>query len=62
MLAHSLALLRPLITGALGPLSKVDGTLLLLGALALVVLVLASSSLLRLLARLGDEGWEGWGR
>lgn len=46
-------------TGALTSLSRHDGTLLLLGSLAMLVLLVASSSLLRLLARSGGEGWEG---
>lgn len=42
----------------LTPLSHDDGVLLLLGALALAVLVIASSTMLRLLTRIRDEGWE----
>jgi hypothetical protein len=40
------------------PLSHPDGTMLLLSALALAVLVVASGTLLRLLARIREEGWE----
>jgi len=50
------------LTGVLGaardPLSHPDGTMLLLSALALAVLVVASGTLLRLLARIREEGWE----
>ena len=58
MLGHGLEELQPLLTTTVDPLSHGDGTLLLLGALALAALVVASSTLLRLLARLGDDGWE----
>lgn len=46
------------VTGALNPVSHEDGVLLLLGALAFAVLVVVSSTLLRLLARIRSEGWE----
>jgi hypothetical protein len=55
---HRLAELPTAFTNALAPLARGDGRLMLLGALALAVLVFASSALLRLLARLRDEGWE----
>lgn len=57
VIPHHLAWLRPLLAGSLGRLSHGDGLLLLLGALALVVLVLASSTMLRLLMRVMREGW-----
>ena len=57
LLARRLDVLQPA-TGALTSLSHHDGTLLLLGSVAMLVLLVASSSLLRLLARGGREGWE----
>jgi hypothetical protein len=46
------------LSAARDPLSNSDGTMLLLSALALGVLVVASVTLLRLLARIREEGWE----
>jgi hypothetical protein len=57
-LGHRLAQLAPALTSVLGHVSRPDGVLLLLGALSLAVLVLASFSLLRLLARIRSEEWE----
>jgi hypothetical protein len=59
LLARRLELLDPGSTGPLRPLTRGDPALMLLGALALAVLVLASTRLLRLLARLGRDGYEG---
>jgi hypothetical protein len=58
LLAHRLDLFRPA-TSALSSLTRHDGILVLLSALAMLVLLIASSSLLRLLARSRGEGWEG---
>jgi hypothetical protein len=57
-LVRRLDLFRPA-TSALSSLTRHDGTLVLLSALAMLVLLIASSSLLRLLARSRGEGWEG---
>jgi hypothetical protein len=58
-LLRRLDLFRPA-TSALSSLTRHDdGTLVLLSALAMLVLLIASSSLLRLLARSRGEGWEG---
>lgn len=57
-LARRLDVFRPA-TSALSSLTRHDGTLVLLSALAMLVLLIASSSLLRLLARSRGEGWEG---
>jgi hypothetical protein len=59
MLGHRLESLQPVLTKALNPPPHGDGLLMLLGALALAVLVFASSMLLRLLAR---DGGGRWGR
>jgi hypothetical protein len=58
LLAHRLDLFRPA-TSALSSLTRHNGTLVLLSALAMLVLLIASSSLLRLLARSRREGWGG---
>ena len=58
LLAHRLDLFRPA-ASALSSLTRHNGTLVLLSALAMLVLLIASSSLLRLLARSRREGWGG---
>ena len=57
-LARRLDHLPSALSAARDPLSNSDGTMLLLSALALGVLVVASATLLRLLARIRAEGWE----
>jgi hypothetical protein len=58
ILSHGLNLLPPVFTAPFNTLSHGDPVMMLLGALALAVLVLASLRLLKLLARAGHEGWE----
>lgn len=58
ILAQGLNLLPPLFTAPFNKLSHGDPVLMLLGALALAVLVLASLSMLKLLALAGAEGRE----